>query len=98
MPRLTIQERLIKALENQGFEIDTNHRTTKYTVMRPINKDHKLAKNYLESYGHDCRFFVGKSGALRFSRAGTSTTSIPHDSTKGRLLATVSVDGSMVPV
>ena len=61
---MTGKQLTINGLMACGYVTDPDARTSKYMVFRPANVD------------ADCRFFVGKSGALRFSSKGNATDSI----------------------
>lgn len=80
MAKQSIRDRLIQALAAKGWTHDSAHRTRKYHVMRPPADG---------DWPPGSRYFIGKSGALRYSSAGNVTAAVPHDMTKGRLLAQV---------
>ena len=78
----TVQFRLQKALEAEGYVVDLAHPTRKYVVMKP---GETTVLTVTQPVTH--RFFLGRSGALRYASNGNVTSSIPYNKTKARLLA-----------
>lgn len=75
----TIKERLIEALKARGWSEDPNAGSRKYLTMLQLGGTHPDAS----------RYYLGVSGALRYSSTGTVGASVPHEITKARLLAEV---------
>jgi len=61
MPKISLQDTLVKGLQILGMK-EIKHTTTKYRVFKK------------DGWG---TYFVGKAGALRVSRTGNVTDSIP---------------------
>lgn len=72
---MTIKERLIAALEARGWTHDAQARTRRYYVMRPPT-----------GRGDEARFFIGPSGALRYSTNGNVTSAYSAERSKNKLL------------
>lgn len=86
MPKQTNRTRLTAALLARGYVPDPRARTTKYKTFAPTPGARILLKPSQDDLTH--RVFVGKAGSLRFSPAGTVTTSIPFsEGFRQRLLA-----------
>jgi len=83
-------DRLVDALKARHWTIDTNHRSQRYTAMMPTDKSSFARKAHAPDYEwRRARFFVGRSGALRFSGQGTSGTSMSRPNAKMQLLREV---------
>lgn len=78
----TIQNRLKRALEAQGWEVDPAHVTSKYVAMKPLRQ--ALDENpHRQGYS---RYFLGRAGTLRYAACGRVTRALTADALKARLL------------
>lgn len=77
MATKTQRELLQAALEARGWEIDRQRTTGKYVAMRPVAPE--------KPETGERRYFIGKSGGLRFGRIISSSFSA-MENTRQRLL------------
>lgn len=73
MPRPTLQQRYVTALEARGCRRDPGARSDRYVTLLHATKD-------------DRRYFVGRAGAVRYGRTVTSSMTL-SDRGKAALLA-----------
>ena len=76
----SISDRLSAALEARGWQREANPRTKKFVVYRP--GESVLTPVVTKA----ARYFLGRSGALRYDALGRVSESTPHEHMKARLL------------